>query len=333
MDIPIYQPPVLLSGREEKLLAAHGKTFHFAARFFPPCYRQVVVSLYAFFRTLDDLVDERAATWQADVVRGELEAWQRWFEHGCADVAPRESLGEVMASLIQEYALPVSLFLDFLAGLLSDIEPQQMSNFHELYRYCYRVAGTVGLAMAHVLGDRSEQALMAAKDLGVAMQLTNILRDVGGDLATGRLYLPQDELAHFDLTPLSLRQLYLAQRGPDERFCALMRAQIARARRYYTAGMHGIWLLRPDCRLAILLAGRLYQGILREIERGRYDVLRKRAATSQFTKVREAGAVFLLDLLWRGGETVVAPEVVEMPFWRGGETMEAPEAVEMPYER
>ena len=313
MDIPIYQPPILLSGNEEQLLAAHGKTFHFATRFFPPRYRQAVVSLYAFFRTLDDLVDERTPAWQANEVRRELEAWQIWFEHDLSSAAPREPLGHTLAALIQEYAIPMPLFLDFLAGLISDIAPQEVQSFHELYQYCYRVAGTVGLAMAHVLGNNSEQALIAAKDLGIAMQLTNILRDVGGDLATNRLYLPLDELECFDLTPSSLRQLYLAQQGPDERFCALMRAQIARARRYYTAGLHGILLLRPDCRLSVLLAGRLYQGILHEIERRRYDVLRRRAVTSRFIKVREAGMVLVLDMLWRAGEVGITPEV-EMPY-------------------
>ena len=313
MTIQIRQAPVLLAEDEEKLLATHGKTFHFATRFFPPRYRQAVVSLYAFFRTLDDLVDERTPDWQEDRVRRELEAWQAWFEEDLAGVAPREPLGSILATLVQEYTIPVPLFLDFLAGLISDLEPQEMRNFHELYHYCYRVAGTVGLTMAYVLGDNSEQALIAAKDLGIAMQLTNILRDVGGDLANGRLYLPSEELECFGLTALSLRQLYCAQQGPDERFRALMCSQIARARRYYTAGLHGIWLLRPDCRLSILLAGRLYQSILSEIENRRYDVLRGRASTSLFTKIREAWVVFLLDQLWRKGELRITPEV-EMPY-------------------
>ena len=156
--------------------------------------------------------------------------------------------------------------------------------------------------MAHILGVRSAQTLATAKHLGVAMQLTNILRDVGGDLAAGRIYLPLDELARSGSSPTHLYELYQAQQGPDERFRHLMHYQIKRARRYYMEGLHGSWLLERDCRLPILLAGRLYQRILTEIEHHDYDVLRRRAMTNLFTKVREAGIVFLLDHLWRWGE-------------------------------
>jgi phytoene synthase len=229
--------------------------------------------------------------------------------------APRESLGATLAALVQEYAIPHALFEDFLTGLLSDLEPRCFSHFHELHRYCYQVAGTVGWAMASVLGGTSEQARLAAHDLSIAMQLTNILRDLGPDLAGGRLYLPLDELERFGLTPSSLLQFSQTEDGSDERFCALMQAQIARAHRYYLSGLSGVWLLRPDCRLPILLAGRLYRRILLAIERQRYDVFRTRAATSLFTKVREAGVVFFLDLLWRVGEIPNKPgeEVFDEP--------------------
>lgn len=302
MRVSMSRTPVHRSKHADDLLARHGRTFHFAARFLPERYRQAVVMLYAFFRTLDDLVDERPESWRADEVCQELAAWQVWFAGGLMTAAPREPLGTTLAALVQEYAIPPALFEDFLLGLLSDLEPRSFSSFHELHRYCYQVAGTVGVAMAYVLGDASEQARLAAHDLGIAMQLTNILRDLGRDLAAGRLYLPFDELERFGLTPSSLLQLSQTQEGADERFCALMGAQIARARRYYLSGLAGVWLLQPACRLPILLAGRLYQRILVVIERQRYDVFRVRAATSLFTKVREAGVVFLLDRLWRFGE-------------------------------
>lgn len=313
INMSTSQPTLLLPIQDGKLLKTHGKTFHFASRFFPRKHRQAVISLYAFFRTLDDLVDERPPDWQADQVRRELEAWQDWFERGFSEAAPREPLGTTLVALMQEYALPTTLFLDFLAGLFSDMGCQEFFQFQELYQYCYRVAGTVGMTMAHVLGNTSEQALTAAKDLGIAMQLTNILRDVGRDLSAGRVYLPLAELERFALTPYTLHQFYQVQGKPDERFCALMRAQIARARHYYRAGLHGVWLLQPDCRLPILLAGRLYQGILFEIEQRSYDVLHRRAATSLFTKVREAGVVFLLNLLWRVGEASITPDM-DIPY-------------------
>jgi phytoene synthase len=300
----------LTNRRHEHLLATYGKTFSFAARFFPIEVRRAVVSLYAFFRTLDDLVDERGEGWCQEDVERELDAWHRWFATGGSSTAPREPLGTMVATLQETYQIPVALFDDFLDGLRSDLRPVQTSKFPELYHYCYRVAGTVGIAMSYVLGVRSEQAQRAAKQLGVAMQLTNILRDIGSDLAVGRFYLPHVELERFGSSPQHLMQIYQAQQGPDERFRALMRYQIQRARSYYQEGLHGVWLLPPSYRLPILLAGRLYQNILTEIERRQYDVLRSRASTTWFIKLREAGIVFLLDLLWRNGE-VVSPIELE----------------------
>lgn len=297
------------SGRAEQLFATHGKTFYFAARFFPPSYRSAVVVLYEFFRTLDDLVDIRPRHWVRAEIRQELDGWHAWFRDEFRYAAPREPLGTRLAAVIREYAIPVSLFQDFLDGLISDLEPTEFQSFRELYRYCYRVAGTVGLTMAHVMGARSEQALMAARHLGIAMQLTNILRDVSSDLATHRLYIPADELERFGSSATHLRSLYAEQKLPDERFCALMRYQIQRARFYYARGLQGIWLLPTNCRLPVLLAGRLYQRILYEIERLQYNILHKRAATSLLTKVREAGVVFLLDRLWRQGEVEVPGEM------------------------
>lgn len=302
-------PWVFTRKHNEQLLAAHGKTFHFATRFFPVVSRQAVVSLYAFFRTLDDLVDERSEGWQADNVRQELYAWREWLSSGSCSIAPREPLGAMMASLLDEYQIPTSLFHDFLDGLLTDVESRTIYDFSELYRYCYQVAGTVGLAMSYVLGVRSDQARLAAKQLGIAMQLTNILRDVGRDLSAERIYLPLSELEQFGSSCHHLLHLYHQLQGPDERFCALMDAQIQRARCYYQEGLHGAWLLAPAYRPPVLLAGRLYQRILTEIERRHYDVLRERAATSLFTKVREAGIVLVLQFLWRSGEVELPTEL------------------------
>jgi phytoene synthase len=286
----------------ERILATHGRTFHFAARFLPPKLRQPVVTLYAFFRTLDDLVDEPRERCHSREARLELDAWRVWLTGNRLQPAPREPLGASLARLITEYQLPIPLFLDFLEGLFADLEVRQIENLKELSRYCYAVAGTVGLAMARLMGVTSPQALAAAEHLGIAMQLTNILRDVGDDLTGGRIYLPQQELARFGSSREHLFQLLKDQRGPDERFRALIRAQIAYTHHYYTNGIAGIWLLPPECRLPILLAARLYRRILSVIERNDYDVLRWRAATSLPEKIREATFAFALDRLWRRGE-------------------------------
>ncbi len=297
------------SSSDEGLLATHGRTFHFAARFLPPKHRQLVITLYAFFRTLDDLVDKPVEGRRLEDIRLELDAWKDWFISGCLLPAPREPLGARLAAVLAERPVPIPIFLDFLDGLASDLEPGEIRDFSELYCYCYRVAGTVGLAMAYILGVKSSQGLAAAQSLGIGMQLTNILRDVGGDLASGRIYLPQEDLERFGSSSAHLIQLYQNQHGPDDRFCAMMRYQVARAHRYYVHGMSGIWLLPRNCRLPILVAGRLYRRILRAIEGKHYDVLRSRAATSFPEKLWEAAIAFTLDQLWRCGEGTTSSEV------------------------
>jgi len=297
------------SGSDEWLLATHGRTFHFAARFLSPKHRHLVLTLYAFFRTLDDLVDKPGPGRRIEDIRRELDAWKGWFTGGYPFPAPQESLGSKLATVLTEHPVPTTVFFDFLDGLASDLEPREIRDFRELYRYCYRVAGTVGLAMAHILGVNSAQGLAAAQSLGIGMQLTNILRDVGGDLASGRIYLPQEDLARFGSSRMHLVQLYRNQRGPDDRFRALMRYQVARAHHYYVRGMSGIWLLPRNCRLPILVAGRLYRCILTAIEQKNYDVLRSRAVTSFPEKVREAAIAFTLDQLWRRGEEFTSTEV------------------------
>ena len=301
--------PSTISTSDERLLATHGRTFYFAARFLSLRHRRLVLTLYAFFRTLDDLVDKPPEGRRIEDIRLELDAWKSWFAKGRPFPAPQEPLGSRLAAILAEQPVPIAVFYDFLDGLASDLEPREIRDFGELYRYCYRVAGTVGLAMAHILGANSNQALAAAQSLGIGMQLTNILRDVGGDLASGRIYLPQEDLARFGSSRTHLVQLYREQRGPDDRFLTLMRYQVARAHRYYVHGMSGIWLLPRNCRLPILVAGRLYRRILTAIERKHYDVLRSRAATSFPEKLREAAIAFTLDQLWRRGEECSSADV------------------------
>jgi len=309
--IPSLRLPASGGTTDEWLLATYGRTFHFAARFLSPKHRHLVVILYAFFRTLDDLVDQPDKSRPIEDIRRELDAWKNWFTEGCTIPAPREPLGSRLAAVLAAHPVPSPVFLDFLDGLASDLEALEMCDFHDLYRYCYRVAGTVGLAMAHVLGVSSAQGLAAAQCLGIGMQLTNILRDVGGDLASGRIYLPREDLEGFGSSRAHLSQLYADRRGPDDRFRALMRYQIARAHRYYVHGMSGIWLLPPECRLPILIASRLYRRILLAIEQKNYDVLRSRAATSFPQKLREAAIAFTLNQLWRRGEDLASIEVEE----------------------
>ncbi len=289
----------------QQSMPVHARTFSFAARFLPPEKRAATTVLYAFCREMDDLVDEPAPGRTRATVVDELDAWQAWLEGGFGLAGPREPLAGELARVIAQYGIPTQHLVDLIAGLRIDLEPVAFEEEFELRRYCYHVASTVGLGMAHILGATSDAALNAAADLGAAMQRTNILRDVGEDLSFGRLYLPKNTLGDYDLTYDDLLRLWQSRSGPDERVRRLMRDEVARTRALYQQGMPGIWLLPSDSRLPILLATRLYRRILTVIERRGYDTLRRRASTSRREKIEEAGIALLVDRLWRRGE--IAP--------------------------
>lgn len=284
------------------LLPQKARTFALASRFLPPAERRATVTLYAFCRSMDDLVDEPPPGLEPFEIRARLVAWRRWLADDWRTARPPEpvALGIALRDLIAEYDLPTGYLVQLLDGLLSDLGTVQMADFAQLQRYCFLVAGTVGLAMCHVLGARCPAALSAAADLGIAMQLTNVLRDLGADLRAGRSYLPADELARFGYTPERLRQA-AQQRRLDDDLRALLRFQIARARGYYARGLAGVWLLPPASRPAILVAGRLYRAILGAIEASDYDVLGRRAVVSRRVKVYESVAALLLVRLWGAG--------------------------------
>lgn len=159
-----------------------------------------------------------------------------------------------------------------------DLEGVRYRTFDDLRVFCYRVASTVGLMMSHVIGYHGD-ALRYAEDLGIAMQLTNILRDVGEDLGRGRVYLPAEEMARFGYSETELRQ-----RARTPAFVDLMQFQAERARHFYAISMPGIALLRPEGRFAVETAARVYRGILGQIEKLDYDVFGRRAVVPAWRK-------------------------------------------------
>jgi phytoene synthase len=277
------------------LLSSRARTFAFAARFLPERRREGVVALYAFCRVMDDLADE----YPVDVGVPALASWELWLrglergeDPGEVPALPgrgeagADALTVALRGVIERYAVPPRYLRELVQGLREDATRAAVRDFAELRRYCYLVAGTVGRALCSVLGATSAEALQYAERLGIAMQLTNVLRDVGEDLERGRIYLPADELARFGVDADDLRDS--AGRRVTPQFHALMRFQIGRARAYYAAGMPGVFLLPPESRLSILLASRLYGAILDRIEAAGYDVFTRRAATSAGEKVYTA---------------------------------------------
>ena len=270
------------------------RSFWFASRFLPRDSRAAVAGLYAFARMVDDLVDEGPpAVAPADVARL-LGDWRRWLAQPDCLPPPDRAIADPLRLALVHHGVPATYLQLLIDGVSSDLSRRDVRAWPELRAYCIQVASSVGLAMCHLLGAGGDPlARAAAIDLGIAMQLTNILRDVGPDLHAGRVYLPADDLvAHgYSRERLAWLAARVAGRGSgaiDHAFRDVMRLQIDRARQHYARGLEGVWRLPPDCRLAILVAGRLYRAILDEIEAARYDVFSRRAATSTWHKSAEA---------------------------------------------
>ncbi len=256
----------------EAVTAEWAKSFYFASRFLPPRKRKAVFAIYDYCRHADNLVDLRGDR-PAEEVRAELQRLAglvRRMHGGDRPDAPRWL---ALFDTLQGHPVPLPPLLDLLEGVATDLGPVAMADFATLHTYCRQVAGGVGLMLGPVLGARADEFDHLGVGLGVAMQLTNVLRDVGEDLDSGRLYLPTDELAAWGLSraDLEARQLTPALRD----FLAF---QVRRARQYFDAADAVVPLFPDDgSRLTVRLMQRTYAGILDQIEERGYDVFRGRA--------------------------------------------------------
>jgi 15-cis-phytoene synthase len=258
----------------EAVTAEHSRTFFLASALLPAEKRRAVRALYAFCRISDDLVDRAEPN-----ALGRLMAWQ---ERSLSSHPYEDDLAALAwADTRARYRIPRRYAEQLIEGVSLDIVQNRYESFEELSAYCYGVASTVGLMAMHIIGFEGRQAVPFALKLGVALQLTNILRDVGEDWRAGRVYLPQKELAEFGLgdEDLSCGRV-------DARWQAFMRFQIERNRQLYREAAPGISLLEPDGRFAITAAADLYQAILDDIEAHQYDVFTRRAHIRTWGKMR-----------------------------------------------
>lgn len=250
----------------EQTTRENSKSFYLASSLLPNPKRRAVRVLYAFCRVTDDLVDKRAAA--SPALR--LDEWR------ARALAPHPPSNDVLLNawhgVRARYHIPTTYVRQLIDGIGLDLSQARYETFNELAKYCYGVASTVGLMAMHIIGYRDRAAIPYAVKLGVALQLTNILRDIGEDFRQGRIYLPQEDLARFDYTEADLARSVI-----DERFRQLMDFEIARARNLYAEAWDGIKMLSPDGRLAIAAAADLYRGILDKIVANGYDVFDKRA--------------------------------------------------------
>ncbi|MCG5061395.1 MAG: phytoene synthase [Limnoraphis sp. WC205] len=264
-----------------QITAEYSKTFYMGTQLMPEAKRRAIWAIYVWCRRTDELVDGPMAS---STTAETLDHWEKHLESLFAG-HPIDDEDVALVDTLSQYPLDVQPFRDMIAGQRMDLYRSRYETFEELKLYCYRVAGTVGLMSMAVMGVAqpdykapwnhelgfdipTEEAIA----LGIANQLTNILRDVGEDARRGRIYLPLEELALFNYT-----QEDLLKGVVDDRWRELMRFQIQRARKFYTLAERGIRALSPDIRWPVWSALLLYSKILDEIERNRYDVFTRRA--------------------------------------------------------
>jgi phytoene synthase len=266
----------------EKITAEHSKSFHFASVLLPEEKRSAVRALYAFCRTVDDIVDE-----SADEQReSQLDYWRMMVE--TASFLDDDLIAAAWADTLARYHIPRHYALQLIDGVARDLTQTRYQTFEELATYCYGVASTVGLMSMYIIGFKSNDAVPYAIKLGVALQMTNILRDVGEDYRNGRLYLPREELSFY-----GIREQGIAEGRITDNWRQFMKFQIERTRQLYEESWAGVKLLEREGQLAIGAASIFYQGILDEIEKNDYDVFTRRASLSAIQKLSRIPALWM----------------------------------------
>ncbi|MCX5957215.1 MAG: phytoene synthase [Cyanobacteria bacterium] len=279
--------------------AEWAKTFYLGTLLLPPAKRRAIWAIYVWCRRTDELIDSPAAQGLPPAILLErLDAWEE-RTRGLFEGRVHDSFDRVMVDTIERFPQPLQAYLDMIEGQRMDVVKHRYADFSELQLYCYRVAGTVGLMTQDVMGldpayttaPWSEQPdpTEAAVALGIANQLTNILRDVGEDRGRGRIYLPQEDLKRFGYSEAELLAGTL-----NDNWRALMAFQLERARSWFARSEAGVRWLSADARWPVWTSLRLYRGILAVIERHNYDVFNKRAYVPRAGKLLDLPLSFIV---------------------------------------
>jgi phytoene synthase len=253
-----------------------GSSFYYSFRFLAPKQRQAITALYAFCREVDDVVDE---TDDRALAEKQLDQWRDEIANTFAG-KPTHPVGKAIAVALTSYDLHEEYFLELIDGMAMDLEQRRYNTFSELALYCYRAASVVGLLSVEIFGYQNRNTLKYAENLGMALQLTNIIRDVKEDAERDRIYLPLDELAKFNVSIDSL----LAGENSAE-LTQLLKFQTERARQYYQQAMQFL----PDedrfTQRTGLIMSAIYAATLDEIERRQFPVMQKRVSLSKLRKL------------------------------------------------
>jgi phytoene synthase len=245
--------------------------FYYSFLVLPPDKRQAIVAVWDFCRAVDDAVDEASAEGAA---RSQVERWRIELAAIFDGGAPQTSQGRTLAPFVRQFNLPRAAFEALIEGVEMDLDLRRYETFDDLYEYCIRVASAIGLICVEIFGYVDPRSRQYATDLGVALQLTNILRDVPEDLSRGRVYIPQEELRAHGCSEADLAR-ERAEAGHGVRSSnvkALLRHQAERARTYYVKAAAELPAADRRRLTAAEIMGAIYRGILTRIERADYDV-------------------------------------------------------------
>lgn len=268
----------------------HSASFYFSSGLLPSEKRRAARALYAYCRASDELVDAEYAQ-ASDLHSARLHALDIWQEEVDRPIQEQDNpILLAWADTRGRYDIPLHYSIDLLDGMRMDLDKMRYETFDDLWTYCYRAASVVGINSMYITGYLDQpETFRRAELLGVALQLTNILRDVGEDLSRGRIYLPQEDLRAFAVTEDDL-----ASGVVTENYRALMQRQIERAHLLYEQAWPGIGMLHADGRLAIAAAAEVYRGILGRIEANDYDNFSQRAYVPTRSKL-----AMLPGIWWR----------------------------------
>ena len=260
--------------------AKSGSSFYYAFRFLPPPRRAAITAFYAFCREVDDVVDEMR---DPGVAASKLQ-WWRHEVRKAYDGHPTHPVMQALMPLARDYAIEASHLNAVIDGCQVDLEQTRFLDFPALQRYCHLVAGVVGEVAANIFGRTQAQTVQYAHRLGLAMQLTNIIRDVGDDARRGRIYLPVSELQRFEVKASEI----LARQAPwgySERFDALMRFQAERAHALYDEALGLLPEADRQAQKPGLMMANIYRTLLREIEAQGFRVLHQRTSLTPLRKL------------------------------------------------
>ena len=256
--------------------ASSGSSFYYSFMFLPPNRRRAITALYAFCREVDDVVDECQ---DLQIASTKL-AWWRQEVAKLYSGKPEHPVTQALVPVIAEFSVPQEQLLEIIDGMEMDLQQSRYLDFKALSLYCYRVASVVGLLAAEIFGYQDRKTLKYAHDLGMAFQLTNIIRDVGEDARRGRVYLPMDELKRFEVPVADI----LNARHSDN-FRKLMEFQIERAEQFYAQAMSMLPAVDRKTQRPGLVMAAIYRTLLEEIKNDGCLVLNQRTSLTPIRKL------------------------------------------------